>query len=141
MRSWLQGHPTPVEAAGAPVTLNDLETELTTQFARSRAVELIDRVCGLSHAEGDHHQVVSVCQQACETARNEIFGGGPKAEETVSALNQGQHPLAVLWRLITLGDTLEDTEWTDLLEQCSRNLGREVATTVARRKLIIVTHC
>ena len=142
MRSWLQGHSMPSEVAAnaTPNTLNDLETGLATQLARTRAVELIDRVGAMSHAEGDQHYVVSVCQQACEIARTDIFSGGPKAEETVAALNQGQHPLAVLWTLITRGDTLEDTEWTDLLERCAKDLGREVATTVARRKLVIAKH-
>lgn len=143
MQSWLQGQsaPTGADADATPGTLNDLETELATQLARSRAVELIDRVGRLSHAEGDQHHVVSVCQHACEIARGEICGGGQKAEETVNALNQGQHPLAVLWTLVARGDTLEDNEWTDLLEQCARHLGREVATTVARRKLVITKDC
>lgn len=139
MRSWLQDQSAQgnQSASTAPGTLSDLESELTSQMSRSRALELIGRVEGLSHVEGDQHLVVAVCQQACETARGAILGERSKSDETMTALNNGQHPLAILWNLITHSDTLDDTQWTEMLEQCAKQLGREVATAVARHKLII----
>lgn len=139
MRSWLQHQSSSAatESNSFPGTLTDLETELANQLSRSRALELIEQVRNVTHAEGEQHHVVAVCQQACETARGTILNGGPQLDETIAALNEGRHPLAVLWTLVTRGDTLEDAEWTDLLEQCANQLGREVATTVARGRLIV----
>lgn len=139
MRSWLQSQSAPA-AAGldlSPATLTDLETGLTSQLARTRALEFIEQVRRLTHIEGDQHHVVAVIQQACEAAHETILGEGPTSDETIASLNEGRHSLAVLWTLVTRGDTLEDNEWTELLEQCTNQLGREVATTVARRRLIV----
>ena len=139
MRSWLQDQSDQGNQSVklAPGTLTELETELTTKMTRSRALELISCIQGLSHVEGDRHLAVAVCQQACETARDEILGEGSKSDETAAALNHGQHPLAILRTLVTHSDTLDDTQWTEMLEQCGKQLGREVATAVARHKLVI----
>jgi len=140
MRSRLQGQKSvavEVDAELVPATLNDLESKLTRQMARSRALALLDNVEGLTHVEGDQHLVVVVCQQACETARGEVLSESSKSRETIDALVHGVHPLAVLWTLVTQCDTLDDMQWTELLEQCATQLGREVATAVARHKLLM----
>jgi hypothetical protein len=140
MRSRLQGQKSvavEVDAELVPATLNDLESKLTRQMARSRALALLDNVEGLTHVEGDQHLVVVVCQQACETARGEVLSESSKSRETIDALVHGVHPLAVLWNLVTQCDTLDDMQWTELLEQCATQLGREVATAVARHKLLM----
>ncbi len=139
MRSWLQDQSARGDqsASAAPGTLTDLETELTSKMSRSRALELLGRIQGVSHVEGDQHLVVAVVQQACETARDEVLSESSKSDETMTALNNSQHPLAILWALTTQSDSLEDAQWTEMLEQCAKQLGREVATAIARHKLLI----
>lgn len=126
-----------VDADMVPATLIDLESKFTRQMARSRALALLDKVEGLTHVEGDQHLVVAVCQQACEKARADILSEDSTSQDTIDDLDHGRHPLAVLWTLVTQCDTLEDMRWTELLEQCATQLGREVATAVARHKLLI----
>ena len=139
MRSWLQhqSDKNELDSETEPQSLVDLETRLTSHLARGRALKLIDGVQQLSHVEGDQHPVLVRCQQACEAARGEVLGGVADSQETMTALNNGQHPLAVLWTLVRHCDTLEDNEWTELLERCGHQFGREVATAVARHKLLI----
>ena len=140
VRSRVQGQQSvavEVDSESVPATLNDLESKLTLQMARSRALALLDSVDSLTHVEGDQHLVVAFCQQACETARGEVLSESSKSRETIDALVQGVHPLAVLWTLVTQSDTLDDMQWTELLEQCATQLGREVATAVARHKLLM----
>lgn len=140
VRSRVQGQQSvavEVDSESVPATLNDLESKLTLQMARSRALALLDSVDSLTHVEGDQHLVVAFCQQACETARGEVLSESSKSRETIDALVHGVHPLAVLWTLVTQSDTLDDMQWTELLEQCATQLGREVATAVARHKLLM----
>ena len=121
-------------------TLKDLENGVVNQMARRRALATIDEVATLTHVEGAQHPVAVTCQQMFQRARQEVLGSVPQSTQTIQALQEGLHPLNVLWTLVSQGDSLDDDTWTELLEQCAQQMGKDVATAVVRHKLRIQTN-
>lgn len=137
VQSWLINQQPPSVPSMETSTLLELESGVLNQLTRRRALELLDQVARLIHIDGPQHPISINCQQACQQARLEIQGPAPQSTQTIQALQAGQHPLTVLWKLVSQSETLDDNEWTELLEQCAQQLGKDVATAVARHKLQI----
>ena len=137
VQSWLINQQPQTVSLMETSTLKDLENGVVNQMARRRALATIDEVATLTHVEGAQHPVAITCQQMFQRARQEVLGSAPQSTQTIQALQEGLHPLNVLWTLISQGDSLDDDTWTELLEQCAQQMGKDVATAVVRHKLRI----
>lgn len=127
------------ESERMPASLDKLERDFEARIATHKALGYLDQLQYLSHREGESHPVLAVCNRARLAALDAVHGMDGNSLNIVQAINAGDHPLSALWTLLNDQETLNDDEWTELLERVAEHLGRDVATALARHKLFIPT--
>lgn len=125
------------EPLRTPASLADLERHFEGQVATRRALSFLDQLQHLSHLDGEQHPVLDVCRRACQATLEAVREQDANSRNIVRTINEGDHPLSALWNLLNHQETLNDNDWAELLERVTDHFGRDVATAVARHKLLI----
>lgn len=137
LQAWLATQPGGTAHSQPLTSLDDLQHDLETRQVARRAVEFLDALQHLAHADSDQHPALLICQRARQATLDALQGSESVSRPAYRAIVDGVHPLNALWNLIQYQGQLTDEEWSDALDRVAQHLGREVATSVARNKLYI----
>lgn len=121
-----------------PVSLQDLGVELQRRQDVAAALKLVNRAAGLRTRTGEaagpmferYHSEIAETRNALETGRSTM--------DVMQLLQTGRHPLVVAMRLAEDAEDLTDEDWGKAMEMVSTTLGRELATALARGRLMLV---
>lgn len=122
----------------ASTSLAHLEQRFEFISARNQALQFLWQLQQVSHREGPDHPVAAICRRACQRVIDTIDARNTQSQTVTQAINAGRHSLSALWSLLNQHESLNDDEWAERLDVVAEHLGREVATAVARRKLVIL---
>lgn len=141
IRAWVQRQPGATLASPGVLagSIAELEGDIARKETVDRALGALRYCEGLYHTEGESHPVSQTLQSACRNARELLLNGGAESSATAAAFQNGLHPLWLLWSLVAKSDTLDDTRWSEMLDQVTEAFGRDVGTSIARRKLRLRT--
>ncbi|HET6425587.1 MAG TPA: hypothetical protein VFG20_17995 [Planctomycetaceae bacterium] len=118
-------------------SLNDLDAELKQREELQAAMTLVHRAAGLQTRTGEafgpmfdrwHSQILET-RLALQTGRS--------TANVMELLQTGRHPLVVAMRLADGGDDMTDDDWGAAMETVSGALGRDLATALARGRLVV----
>lgn len=118
-------------------SLQDLSNELQRREDLAAAVKLVNRAAGLQTRMGETsgpmfdrlHTEIAETRNALETGRS--------TADVMQLLQSGRHPLVVAMRLAEGADDLTDEDWGKAMDMVSTTLGRDLATALARGRLIV----
>ena len=107
---------------------------------RQLAAGLLDRVLTLIRNDGTPFAPLEQCQAEARRLRADLLAShNVRTMEVAQALVSGEHPLAALLELVTLGSILSDEQWARQQDVVVTACGRELAVAVARRKVVCRT--
>lgn len=124
--------------------LEEVESRSRAEEARARrsamleqAWEVLDHVRSLSHDSPGESGSLERGQQAATTLSLAIEGASPDTElpPEVTSLAEGNHPLALLLRLSSTDDSIDDSEWARLYKGVASAFGTPLAAAAARRRI------
>lgn len=119
------------------LSLEHLSEELRRREEVSAVLTVVNRAAGLRTRTGEAagpmfdrlHSEIAETRSALET--------GPSAADVMQLIQSGRHPLVVAMRLAEDADDLTDEDWGQAMETVSSTLGRDLATALARGRLVI----
>ncbi len=119
------------------VSLQDLGAELQQRARVSAALKLVERAAELRTRTGETTgPMFERLQGEIAHARQALAAATPSLD-TIQALDSGRHPLVVAVKLAEGADDLTDDDWSQAMESVTASLGRELATALARGRLMI----
>jgi nanoRNase/pAp phosphatase (c-di-AMP/oligoRNAs hydrolase) len=119
------------------VSLHDLDTELQRRQQVAKAIQLIDRAAGLRPRAGDVQGAMFDRLKQEITQTRLALESEASAPHVMRDLESGRHPLMVAVRLAEGADELTDDAWGQAMETVTTALGRDLATALARGRLMI----
>lgn len=120
--------------------LSELTLACGQLHTRQLAAGLLDRVLTLVRGDGSSFAPLEQCQAEARRLRADLLAShSVRTMEVAQALVSGEHPLAALLELVTLGSILSDEQWARQQEVVVTACGRELGVAVARRKLVCPT--
>ena len=119
-----------------PPSLPELVLACGQLHTRQLAAGLLDRVLNLVRNDGTPFPPLEQCQADARRLRADLLAShSVRTMEVAQSLVSGEHPLAALLELVTLGSILSDEQWARQQDVIVTACGRELAVAVARRKL------
>lgn len=123
-----------------PPTLSELVLACGQLHTRQVAAGLLDRVLTLARSDGTPFTPLDQCHAEARRLRSDLLTShSVRTMEVAQALVSGEHPLAALLELVTLGSILSDEQWARQQDVVVAACGRDLAVAVARRKLVCRT--
>lgn len=117
-------------------TLSDLTTMLALRERLATAQRVATEALRLVPRDGDAGAVLAERIRAEVSAVSAVLETATPPADLVEALLEGRHPLAAAVQLVRQAEQLGDGEWEQQLDIVRMGLGRDVATALARGRLV-----
>lgn len=125
----------PDDQDAAPLTLNDLEQLLQLRERVGAALSVIDAAESLTHRTEPHFPPLERLQVECRELRDALSLPRPSSE-LIADLESGRHPVAAVVALVVHDDELSDELWSQRQSDVQSSFGRELATALARGRIV-----
>lgn len=127
-----------LEQVGLPNTasLAELQQQVASLETLEPARKVIEPLNSLSQMDGTTSPAIDAVRQEISTYLTRMTSpAGPEELDDARAILNGEHKLAVLARLLTAADSLDDTAWGRHVERVREAFGTEFVTAFLRGKL------
>lgn len=119
-----------------PISVLEMEQCIQSRQQTRRALGVLDRVESIRHVEGREVTALQAARKLAWELRRELEEDDRlRVQQGTAELLKEHHPLQAVLTLVTDDARLDDRTWDALHEIVTKSFGKELATSIARRKL------